>query len=115
MTFWMAGPRQFGQATGADLRIGRNIFRIPKNFGVSDISIEYIVVDTLRVARSTFSAIWKAWRDGYAGAVSPREGTDDGAIADLRRDRRRLDCARDQHPVSGRLARPDPVRALFGG
>jgi hypothetical protein len=29
-----------------------------------------VIVDPLRVPRETFAAIWKAWRDGYADAVS---------------------------------------------
>jgi SAM-dependent methyltransferase len=68
--FWSAGPRRFGQATGTDLRIGRNTFRILKQLGLNEISIDYAVVDTLRVPRATFASIWEAWRDGYADAVS---------------------------------------------
>jgi SAM-dependent methyltransferase len=68
--FWSAGPRRFGQATGTDLRIGRNTFRILRQLGLTEINIDYIVVDTIRVPRATFAAIWEAWRDGYADAVS---------------------------------------------
>ena len=32
--------------------------------------MDYVVVDPLRVPRDTFVAIWEAWRDGYADAVS---------------------------------------------
>jgi hypothetical protein len=32
--------------------------------------VDYVVVDTLRVPRETFAAIWEAWRDGYAEAVA---------------------------------------------
>ncbi|MGE3842215.1 MAG: class I SAM-dependent methyltransferase [Vicinamibacterales bacterium] len=68
--FWGAGPRRFGEATGTDLRIGRRAFRLLRELGLTDISMDYIVVDPLRVPRETFSAIWEAWRDGYADAVS---------------------------------------------
>jgi hypothetical protein len=33
------------------------------------ITIDYIVVDTLRVPRETFAAIMEAWRDGYADSI----------------------------------------------
>ena len=32
--------------------------------------MDYVVVDTLRVARETFAAILQAWRDGYAESVA---------------------------------------------
>ena len=34
-----------------------------------EITIDYIVVDTLRVPRETFAAILEAWRDGYAEPI----------------------------------------------
>jgi len=68
--FWNMGLRRFGQATGTDLRIGRNAFRILRQFGLSEISVDYVVIDTIRVPRPTFAAIWEAWRDGYADAIA---------------------------------------------
>jgi len=68
--FWGAGPRQFGDATGTDLRIGRKTYGILRRLGLADITVDYVVVDPLRVPRATFAAIWTAWRDGYADAVS---------------------------------------------
>ncbi len=68
--FWSQGPRRFGEATGTDLRIGRKAFRILRQLGVVDITVDYVVVDPLRVARATFAGIWTAWRDGYADAIS---------------------------------------------
>ena len=67
--FWHAAPVQFGAATGTDLFIGRNIFTIFTQLGLTDIAMEYVVVDTLRTPRETFAAIIEAWRDGYAGAI----------------------------------------------
>ena len=32
--------------------------------------MDYVVVDPLRVSRDTIAAIWAAWRDGFADAVS---------------------------------------------
>ena len=68
--FWLEGPRRFGSATGTNMRIGRATYGILRRLGFSNISVEYVVVDPLRVPRDTFAAIWKAWRDGYADAVS---------------------------------------------
>ena len=69
--FWHEGPQAFGIATGTDLRIGRNAYTILRGLGIRDIAIDYITVDTLRVARETFAAIWEAWRDGFRQALQP--------------------------------------------
>jgi SAM-dependent methyltransferase len=68
--FWNLGPRQFGDAIGTDLRVGRKAYGMLRRLGLADITVDYVVVDPLRVPRATFAAIWKAWRDGFADAVS---------------------------------------------
>jgi len=68
--FWNRGPRQFGDAIGTDLRIGRKTYGILRRLGFTDITIDYVIVDPLRVPRETFAAIWGAWRDGFADTVS---------------------------------------------
>jgi SAM-dependent methyltransferase len=68
--FWSAAPRQFGEATGTDLRVGRRAYGMLRRLGLDDVTVDYVVVDPLRVPRATFAAIWAAWRDGYAGAIS---------------------------------------------
>jgi ubiquinone/menaquinone biosynthesis C-methylase UbiE len=68
--FWHEVPARFGEATGTDLFIGRNTFGILAGHGCTDITIDYVVVDTLRVPRETFAAILEAWRDGYAESVA---------------------------------------------
>jgi len=68
--FWGASARQFGQAIGTDLRIGRHAYRILRQLGLQDISIDYVIVDPLRVDRETFKSIWMAWRDGFADTVA---------------------------------------------
>ena len=35
-----------------------------------DISIDYVVVDTIRVPRETFAEILEAWRDGYVDVTA---------------------------------------------
>lgn len=68
--FWHEGPARFGQATGTDLFIGRHAFRILVELGLTDITIDYVVVDTIRVPREIFAAIIEAWRDGYVEVVA---------------------------------------------
>jgi hypothetical protein len=48
---------------------GRNAYGILAKLGFQEITLDYIVVDTLRVPRETFAAILEAWRDGYAGPI----------------------------------------------
>ena len=67
--FWHVAPASFGAATQTDLFIGRNTFGILARMGFEAITLDYIVVDTLRVPRETFAAILEAWRDGYAEPI----------------------------------------------
>jgi SAM-dependent methyltransferase len=68
--FWHEAPAAFGSATGTDLFSGRNALALLRGRGLSDVAIDYVVVDTLRVPRDVFAGIMEAWRDGYARAVS---------------------------------------------
>ena len=68
--FWHEAPARFGEATETDLFIGRNVFGILAGLGLADITIDYVVVDTIRVPRETFAAILEAWRDGYVEPVA---------------------------------------------
>jgi SAM-dependent methyltransferase len=68
--FWHQAPASFGSATGTDLFIGRNIFGILAAMNLERITVDYIVVDTVRVPRDIFAAILEAWRDGYAEPIS---------------------------------------------
>jgi ubiquinone/menaquinone biosynthesis C-methylase UbiE len=67
--FWYQTPGRFGAATGTDLFIGRNMFSILAAMKLDQITVDYVVVDTLRVPRETFAAIIEAWRDGYSDAI----------------------------------------------
>lgn len=72
--FWPAGPRRFGEATGTDMLVGRRAPSILRALGLREIAVDYVVVDTLRVPRETFAAIWEAWRDGYVDAIVEHTG-----------------------------------------
>jgi ubiquinone/menaquinone biosynthesis C-methylase UbiE len=67
--FWHQVPASFGERTGTDLFLGRNIFGILAAMKLEEIKVDYIVVDTVRVPRETFAAILEAWRDGYAESI----------------------------------------------
>ena len=56
------------------MRIGRRAYGILRRLGLVNITVDYVVVDTLRVPRATFAAIWTAWRDGYADAICEHTG-----------------------------------------
>ena len=62
--FWHEVPASIGSATKTDLFIGRNTFGILAAMNLEQITVDYIVVDTVRVPRETFAAIIEAWRDG---------------------------------------------------
>lgn len=68
--FWVEAPTAFGKAVGTDNHIGRTAYGQLKALAVSDIAQHYVVVDTLRVPRETFAAIWEAWRDGYTDPIA---------------------------------------------
>jgi SAM-dependent methyltransferase len=68
--FWNEVPWAFERATGTDLHIGRNAFAIMTDLGFRDMTLDYVVVDPLRVARDVFAQIWEAWRDGYSNAIA---------------------------------------------
>jgi ubiquinone/menaquinone biosynthesis C-methylase UbiE len=67
--FWHEAPAAFGAATGTDLFIGRNTYRWLVDLGLTGITVDYVVVDTLRVPRETFASILEAWRDGYVESI----------------------------------------------
>jgi SAM-dependent methyltransferase len=66
---WNVGPREYGTATGVDLRIGRRAYTILRRLGLLDVTVDYVVVDPLRAPRDRFAAIWTAWRDGFAQPI----------------------------------------------
>ncbi|MGO9642187.1 MAG: class I SAM-dependent methyltransferase [Candidatus Acidiferrales bacterium] len=67
--FWHQALTSFGSATGTDMFIGRNIFGILAAMNLKEITVDYVIVDTIRVPRETFAAILEAWRDGYCESI----------------------------------------------
>jgi SAM-dependent methyltransferase len=81
MRLWPEAPMRFGAATGTDMFVGRHAPAILAALGLSGISVDYVVVDTLRVPRETFARIWLAWRDGYAGTIAEHLAMTPGEVA----------------------------------
>lgn len=63
------GVIAFAQATGTDARIGRHTWSQLARLGMTDLRVDYLVIDTLRVSRDLFAAIITAWRDGYSESI----------------------------------------------
>jgi len=84
--FWNANAVAFMHGIGCDGRIGRHTPALLERAGYSDIALDYVVVDTLRVPRDTFAGIIAAWRDGYAEPLAAASGrTPDEVRADFER------------------------------
>lgn len=78
--FWHHAPVRFGEATATDLFIGRHAVGILTALGLEDITVDYVIVDTLRVPRDTFAAIMEAWRDGYTESITAYTGMTADAV-----------------------------------
>jgi ubiquinone/menaquinone biosynthesis C-methylase UbiE len=81
--FWNENAVQFLSSIGCDGRIGRHSPPLLAAAGYQGITMDYVIVDTLRVPRSTFAGIMKAWRDGYAEPLAKVSGR---AVADVTAD-----------------------------
>jgi SAM-dependent methyltransferase len=68
--FWREAPARFGASLGIDNFVGRHAWSHFPGLGLTNITIDYVIVDTLRVPREIFAAIFEAWRDGYVEAIS---------------------------------------------
>ncbi|HSP16457.1 MAG TPA: methyltransferase domain-containing protein [Thermoanaerobaculia bacterium] len=92
--FWQRFPPRFGKAIGCDLHVGRKTFTLLYDLGMAAISVDYVVVDTLRVDREIFARIWEAWRDGYTETMLEHCGVSREELE--QRWREMIDCVR--HP-----------------
>ena len=71
--FWRKGPVEFSERTGTDSRIGRRAWTLMRAAGLTEVRVDYVIVDTLRVPRRVFASIITAWRDGYVDALATPE------------------------------------------
>ena len=67
---WPEIAAAFGGGVGTDMFVGRRAPAILADLGVRSVTVDLVLVDTLRVPRETFAAIWEAWRDGFSDAIA---------------------------------------------
>jgi ubiquinone/menaquinone biosynthesis C-methylase UbiE len=67
---WRDGCIAYLRAIHTDGRIGRRTYGLLKALGITELRVDYVTVDTLRVPRETFASIIDAWRDGYSEVIS---------------------------------------------
>jgi ubiquinone/menaquinone biosynthesis C-methylase UbiE len=70
-TFWQVTSDEFGAATAADL-YGRHMVGLLAAMHVKDISVDYLVIDTLRVPRPLLAEIFIGWRDTFGEEICAR-------------------------------------------
>ena len=70
--FWLNGALRFGEDLGCDLRIGRRGIELLEGF--ESCRLNFIAVDTERVSREDFAAVFEAWKDGYTEGLAPYLG-----------------------------------------
>jgi ubiquinone/menaquinone biosynthesis C-methylase UbiE len=81
--FWVGTVLPYLESIGCDGRIGRHSPPLLERRGYSNLAVDYVIVDTLRVPRETFKNIWIAWRDGFAPTLAESSGRE---LADVRAD-----------------------------
>jgi hypothetical protein len=91
--FWQRMPATYGAALGCDVHVGRKMFTLLTDLGLTEIVADYVVLDTLRVPREVFARIWEAWRDGYTEAFARHSGVPSVEIE--RRWAEMIACVRD--------------------
>ena len=81
--FWVETVLPYLESVGCDGRIGRHSPPLLQQRGYTDLAVDYIIVDTVRVPRVLFAEILIAWRDGFAATLSQASGR---ILADVRAD-----------------------------
>ncbi len=91
--FFHEGIVRFGEKTGVDLRNGRRVYTLCRALGFAEVTVRYVIVDTVRVDRDLFARIWEAWRDGYAEVIAEYSGMPLPEVLDIWNDM--IACIRD--------------------
>ncbi len=81
--FWVDTVLPYLESIGCDGRIGRHSPTLLEKRGYTELAVDYVIVDTVRVPRETFGGILRAWRDGYVEPLAEATGRDP---ADVRAD-----------------------------
>lgn len=91
--FFHDGVTQFGVKTGVDFHSGRRMYTLCRELGLKDVTVRYVVVDTVRVDRDLFASILEAWRDGYADVIAEHTGVAPDKVTDIWNDM--IGCVRN--------------------
>jgi ubiquinone/menaquinone biosynthesis C-methylase UbiE len=78
--FWIENALVFLDSVGCDGRIGRHSPALLEQHRYSELAVDYIVVDTLRVPRAVFAGVLRAWRDGYVEPLANATGRGRDAV-----------------------------------
>jgi SAM-dependent methyltransferase len=79
--FWNQNAIVYLRSIGCDGHIGRHSPALLAQAGYSDIALDFVTVDTLRVDRETFAGIMRAWRDGYTQVLAGASGRSTADVA----------------------------------
>lgn len=77
---WIDTALPYLSSLGCDGAIGRHSTALLHETGYGDITLDYVVVDTLRVPRPVFAGIMTAWRDGYVAPLAAASGRDPAEV-----------------------------------
>lgn len=80
---WDEALRAYSSDTNVDERIGRKTHGHMARLGLTELRIDYVVVDTLRVPREPLAEILRSWRDGYAPTLEAHARWASGEAAAL--------------------------------
>lgn len=80
--FWREGPITLGERTGTDLLGGRKAYHWLHALGLTDVRVDYAVIDTVRVDRRLLTGMFEAWRDGYTEIIGTNSRL---SVAEVRR------------------------------
>ena len=81
--FWVGTVLPYLESVRCDGRIGRHTPPLLVERGYTDLAVDYIIVDTVRVPRELFAEILIAWRDGFAEVLASSSGRE---LSDVRAD-----------------------------
>jgi ubiquinone/menaquinone biosynthesis C-methylase UbiE len=72
--FWQRAMAGFAKHMHVDPQIGRRAWHELHTRGIHKLSVNYLTIDTLRVARDVMARIFESWGDGYADTVAETAG-----------------------------------------
>jgi ubiquinone/menaquinone biosynthesis C-methylase UbiE len=78
--FWIDNALPYLDSVGCDGRIGRHSPPLLERRGYTELAVDYVIVDTVRVPRPVFAGILRAWRDGYTEPLAQANQRDPAEV-----------------------------------